>query len=438
MNITLPHIKPGPYTLPIPVSAAERAHFVRLYESDGAWTLQEGVEALGLERLLTLIDAGYIGVAFTRIGDLLVLLAHGRKAAFGGTNGARSLHRQLDRGYLRLCMRTLRWLPPQPENKWISLEEYDPTGVFKEAHSEHGPVLVAAKLSGDGYSTQHMNRLARKIKSSALNHAFEVVILTPNPRKGRRLAEKQESFLTVLSVRPSNPVPAGLEPVTSTYRSADSGVTPPGPYLAGLAWHDDPQYLHLPARVVRVLQRSRDERIEQATLSLECDGAMSAALLKRYYGLRPEDLKGVLRTPSLIRTTPSQRTSETYVEFLTLSRRLAGKNPATLAHRCATGCARHLMSIGPNQALFKVEFRGRLKKEEPDAVWIQPDGRELAVEFDNGTYSYEKIQQKLTAFAERGFDETIWVVSNAGRQSRLTTDFGDQLRRDILLAEWWT
>lgn len=68
---------------------------------------------------------------------------------------------------------------------------------------------------------------------------------------------------------------------------------------------------------------------------------------------------------------------------------------------------------------------------------FRSDGRELAVEFDNGTYLRRVIDRKLGAFQDRGFDEVIWGVSNPLRQRNLTREIGSQLKREILLAEWW-
>jgi hypothetical protein len=172
-------------------------------------------------------------------------------------------------------------------------------------------------------------------------------------------------------------------------------------------------------------------------LSLECDGVMSTAQLNSFYALTPEDLHGLYRREALLRTSPTQRTSETKVEFLTLSKRLSRLDDHRLAHRCGTGQMRYLMDIAPNTEVWKTEHRGTLRYEEPDAVIFEQEGAERAIEFDNGTYTMSVVEKKISTFHDRGFTEIIWGVSNPLRKRNLTREIGDRLQREILLAEWW-
>ncbi|UQN09454.1 hypothetical protein [Deinococcus sp. QL22] len=165
---------------------------------------------------------------------------------------------------------------------------------------------MAAKLTGNGYSTKHILRIAQRLRSSALSENFFVIILTPNPRKGQVYAAQHEAFFKVISVLPEAHTPVLPQPLVQV---VPQSITPPGPHLSGEAWKHDPQYLRLPQPIQNVLQCPRDERIEQAMLSVECDGVMSAAKLKSFYALTPEDLHGIYRRETLLRTTPAQRTS---------------------------------------------------------------------------------------------------------------------------------
>lgn len=433
MNI----IKPGRQRVILPITQPEQVLLDRLYRLDGAWTIQEGLCALGAERLRVMIDHEYLGVTPTAMGDLLLLLAHGRIATYGGASASVSLNGQINQAYFRLSLQALGWRYPQPGEPVRNLESYDPTGRFKEVNTEFGLALVAGKLSSDGYSTEYVRRLSDRLKSTALFENFYVIFLTPNGRRARQHAAKHGAFLKVIQVLPQHPTPPDFEEVVNGPAGRRVSLTPPEPALAGSLWRQDPQYLSLPPHVIEVLQLPRDERIGHAMQGVECDGVMSAAQLHRYYALLPEDLQGVHRIQTILRTTPSQRTSERRVEFLTLSRKLAKQDAYRLAHRCGTGRIRHLIDVRPDPSAYRAEYRSALRAQDPDAVIFRSDGRELAVEFDNGMYSRRVIDRKLSAFQDRGFDEVIWGVSNPLRQRNLTRDIGAQLKREILLAEWW-
>ncbi|MDP9765566.1 hypothetical protein [Deinococcus enclensis] len=430
-------IKPGPQKVILPISKTEQLKLDQLYRLDGAWTIQEGLHALGADRLRTMIDYQYLGITPTAMGDLLLLLAHGRIATYGGSSASVSLNRHINQAYVRLSLQTLGWSPPQKGEPFRDLESYVSTGQFEEIKTEYGLALVAGKLTAGGYSTEYIRRLASRLRSTALYEHFYVIILTPHARKGQGVAKRHGAFLKVIQVLPQCPAPPEFQMEVTARTRQSVSPTPPEPYLAGHHWKEDPQYLSLPPHMLRVLQRPRDERIEQAMLSVECDGAMSAAQLKRYYALRPEDLKGIHRIQTILRTTPSQRTSEVSTEFLTLSRKLTRQETHRLAHRCGTGRIRHLMDVKPDPETYKAEYRGTLRVEEPDAVMFRSDGRKIALEFDNGTYTMATVDKKLGAFQDQDFDEVIWGVSNPVRQRNLTRKIGDRLKREILLAEWW-
>ncbi|THF70864.1 hypothetical protein E7T06_05840 [Deinococcus sp. Arct2-2] len=136
--------------------------------------------------------------------------------------------------------------------------------------------------------------------------------------------------------------------------------------------------------------------------------SLGTGYLRRFYALTPEDLQDIYRRETLLRTAPSQRTSETKVEFLTLIKRLSHLDDHRLAHRCGTGRMRHLLDIAPNTDVWKAEHRGTLRYEEPDAVIFEQEGAERAIEFDNGTYAMWVVGKKISTFQDRGFTEIIW------------------------------
>ncbi len=427
-------IKRGPQRALLDLSTSEIHLLDQLYRFDGAWTMEEGLKAFGERTLTQLLQVGALGITPTSMGEMLLLLAHGRIMAYGVSGGAISLETQINRAYLRLSLTKLNCHMPQQGDATRHLQQHDASKQFREIVTPYGHALVAAKLTGDGYSSKHMLRVARRLRSSALAENFFVIILTPNQRKGQAYAAQHGAFFKVVCVLPQFKTPALSRPLTKVIPQSP---TPPGPHLSGEAWKADPQCLALPRIIQSVLQCPRDERIEQAMLSLECDGVMSAAQLKSFYALTPADLHGLYRRETLLRTTPSQRTSETRVEFITLSKRVSRLDDHRLAHRCGTGRMRHLMDIAPNTERWKAEHRGTLRYEEPDAVIFEQEGQERAIEFDNGTYSMSVVGKKLSAFQDRGFAETVWGVSNPLRKRSMTREIGDQLRREILLAEWW-
>ncbi|UQN09455.1 hypothetical protein [Deinococcus sp. QL22] len=428
------NIKRGPQRPLLDLSKAETQLLDQLYRVDGAWTIEEALAAFGEEKLAQLLRVEALGITHTEMGEMLLLLSHGRIMAFGISSAAVSLHRQLNRAYFRLCLTELDWHIPQPSEATRHLEQFDPSKQFREVITQYGHALVVGKLTGNGYSTKHMIRLAQRLRSTALSENFFVIVLTPNQRKGQAHAVQHEAFFKVITVLPQTSNTFLLTPFVQDIPEL---LTPPGPYLSGEAWKRDPQYLVLPRIIQDVLQCSRDERIEQAMLSLECDGAMSTAQLNSFYALTPEDLHNIYRRETLLRTSPSQRTSETRVEFLTLSKRLSRLDDHRLAHRCGTGRMRHLMDIAPNTEVWKAEHRGALRYEEPDAVIFEQDGAERGIEFDNGTYIMSVVGKKISTFQDRGFTEIIWGVSNPLRRRNLMREISDHLQREILLAEWW-
>ncbi|MFB9993743.1 hypothetical protein ACFFLM_17430 [Deinococcus oregonensis] len=428
------NIKRGPQRPILDLSKAETELLDRLYRIDGAWTIEEALAAFGEERLAQLLRVEALEITHTEMGEMLLLLSRGRIITYGMSSGAVSLPRQVNRAYLRLSLMQLGWHFPEPGEASRHLEQFDPSKQFREVVTQYGHTLVVGKLTGNGYSTKHMMRMTQRLRSTALAENFFVIVLTSSQRKGQIHAVQHEAFFKVITVLPQ----ISNEQLLSRFvQDTPKSATPSGPYLSGEAWKRDPQYLALPRIIQNVLQCSRDERIEQAMLSLECDGVMSTAQLQSFYALTPEDLHDLYRRETLLRTTPSQRTSETKVEFLTLSKRLSRLDDYRLGHRCGTGRMRHLMDIAPNPEVWKAEHRGTLRYEEPDAVIFEQEGAERAIEFDNGTYVMAVVGKKISTFQDRGFAEIIWGVSNPLRQRNLTREIGKYLQREILLAEWW-
>ncbi|WP_135230377.1 hypothetical protein [Deinococcus fonticola] len=417
----------------IPLTEAERHLLHRLYSADYAWTEQEVRQHLPNERFRQFVEDKLLTVTSTEIGPLVLLSAAGQRAVYGSLEYSGSTEWHINMAYTRLALQHLGWRQ-STASETVDLETFDTTHRFCEVITPDGPALFCAKVTADGFSRRHIGRVAERLKSQALLHNFTVILAVPNAKKGRRLAERYGSFLKVLEVRPQTISGSML----ARYQHPGPHPEQPaeGPYLGGEEWKTNPKYLDFPGHVLHILQQERSVRVAAALQSIEVDGVMSVALLRRFYGLEAADLLKALQVITTLRTSPRQATSETRVSFLTLDRRLAQQADSRLAHRAGTGCMRHLLDIPPDPERYRAEFRGLIKLESPDALWTAEDGAELALEYDNGTYSRDTIQTKLTTFSERGF-RTVWGVSHARRQRVLTTLFGQQLHGNVLLTEWW-
>lgn len=417
----------------------EVAALTRLHQTDGAWTVPEMQSHLDVERYRQLVRLDILRCISTDIGPLILLTMNGQVAVFGNLKGSVSLITQQNRAYFRLALAHLSWSLPAPGGWSRGLEDYAKAakaGQFREVVTPQGNVLAAAKLTADGFSRKHYGRVVQRLKSAALSQDFEVYLITPNARRNHKLIERASSFLHVIQFRPE--LPEGAAQLIRAIRPSPHQKPPaPGPYLAGEAWRTDPRFRSLPTSVQNILQKTREERIAAALRSIEVDGVMSAAQLRSFYALEPADIPGVLRVETHLRTTPTQPASEQEVTFLTLSRRLARLDDHRLAHRCGTGRMRHLLNVPADPERWKAEHRGRLKLEEPDALYTSSKSIEIAIEYDAGTYRPATIERKLTTFNDRGF-KIVWGVSNPVRQRKLAAEIGASLCHDVLLAEWWT
>lgn len=408
----------------------------QLHMKEGAWAVAEARAKLTGDEIRSLIRQEILQPIWTEIGPLVVLSSLGQIAVFGNLRHDISIETQQNKAYFRLALAAFGWRLATPTGWNRGLEAYDKTGRFREVITPDGHALVSAKLTANGYSRKHFQRVVQRLKSTALAEDFQVILITPNARKGQRLIEKNASFLQVVQYLPD--LQADYEKLVRLARPKPHTEPPdPGPYLAGEAWRTDPKYIALPLAVQHILTSNRDKRIAAALRSIEVDGVMSAAQLYTFYGLQPADLPGIFSVRTYLRTSPLLASSEQAVTFLTLSRRLARLDDHRLAHRCGTGRMRHLLNVPADPSRWKAEYRGRLKLEEPDALFVDARGDEIAIEYDGGTYSPAVIERKIDTFSDRGF-RVIWGVSHLARKRKLNAEIGIRLVGGILLAEWWT
>jgi len=53
-----------------------------------------------------------------------------------------------------------------------------------------------------------------------------------------------------------------------------------------------------------------------------------------------------------------------------------------------------------------------------DAVWTHPDGHEVAIEFDAGSYSIARVVEKTEAWAREG-KQQVWGIASKQRVNTL-------------------
>lgn len=428
-------MKTGRPLQPQELSDLERERLTNLYMEDGGWTVEEAKKYLPSPRIRDFLKAGILVWQGTEMGAVILLGTLGRQAVFGVGSGCVNLDSQVNRTYRRLSLKQLGWRVLEASELGFELPESLVSRRLFFCETYAGLALVGGQLTGNGYSSVHLRRLVVRYRSTALAYGFKLAILMPGKRRGQSLARRFGEVLDVVHVLPDVGEGRQIRRVTAPARQETR--TPEGPYLAGEAWRDDPQLSTLPGLIRQTLQLSRAQRIEQAMAALECDDVMTAAQLRRFYALSPQDLPGVYQVPTVICPVPTQRANEVKITFLTLSKRLSGKSNFVLCHRCGTGHMRHLLNLPPDLDRYHLEPRSRLKYEEPDAIWEPEEGRRYALEYDHGTYSPLTVGRKIDTFRDRDFTGIIWGVGSPQRQRNLQAKIGPELYRPVLLVEWW-
>lgn len=425
----------SPQPAPLVLTEHEKQQLDDLYVEAGAWTPQEAQAALGINRTTELIQRGYLGRCDTDMGPMLLLLAPGRLAIYNLTGKAQSLQRQIDRAYIRRSLKALGWRQTTPGKTVKNLTQYDTTDRMVEVETEHGLVLVTGTIHNGGVGRQQVTNIARRLRSSAVYHQFDVVLLTPNPRKAHQKAAQESAFMVMKTLLPENP----------GYPDVKRVKTLPGraiprddiPFLAGESWKQDERLIALPDLTKRILRMNRSDRIDHALMSIDCDGVMTTAQLSRYYGLDLGDITDRPYIQSIVRPTHNDFRNEANVTFIATSKLIAKLDDKTLGHRAGTGEMRHLMSVSPGPRNWKAEHRESLRFEEPDAYYYDDEGQIHAIEFDTGTYTANVIDDKLTIFTDRGFKGIHWGVTSAKRQLNVTEKIRDRLGSDVLICPWW-
>ncbi|ULR39728.1 replication-relaxation family protein [Thermus sp. NEB1569] len=115
-----------------------------------------------------------------------------------------------------------------------------------------------------------------------------------------------------------------------------------------------------------------------------------------------------------------------------VSESLAHLPLTTLRHLAGVAEMRILLGVEADPAHWRVFHRQIHPVEEPDAVWFTPSGP-VAVEYDVGSYSRERVRAKAAAFALRYVGQ-VWGTPIPERLRTLASLLPPGTR--VLVASW--
>lgn len=409
-------IRPGPQPQHENINQHEREAF-RALLGDGAWTPDEAYKVLGKARTVTLIKEDYLGLTHTSMGYLILLMARGRVAACGTADKPRSFARCMDMAYQRFALQRLGWQVITDPRQQPETARDD---LIPVRTPERVVMLTAQFGAGRGCSVEKMQNLVADWRSEALSRGLQVVVLTPNTRRGRKIQEREQAWLQLVHCEPLKQEGGR---VLYSDDSDPCGSEFPIAVITGTS---------LPDLTVEILSLPREERIQRARQALATDTVISSQQLQRHYGLKLGDMLGVPYVPALLHPVHGRYGLEVKTLFLLNSKRMQNMHVHRLAHAAGLAEMRQHLGVAPEPDLWHREPRSHLSYEQPDAIWHSSNG-DVAVEYDTGSYSTNTIQKKRGTFTDRGFAATIWGVPSVKRQQRLQQQFGQQ----VLLADWF-
>lgn len=160
--------------------------------------------------------------------------------------------------------------------------------------------------------------------------------------------------------------------------------------------------------------------LTQLRSDLATDLVISSSQALKHYGLTvamlEADKEFKIHTQFVGKTANS--THHPKVDFVTLNinRSVRRKRPPELRHYVATAELRH--HLGAKAGDWEVVRSGRAKATLPDALWNHPDGYEVAIEFDAGSYTVSRIVEKIETWRAEG-KQQIWGVCSEKRASHI-------------------
>ena len=155
-------------------------------------------------------------------------------------------------------------------------------------------------------------------------------------------------------------------------------------------------------------------RLERLSNALSVDQVLSVPQVRRHYRVLKKDIPNIYGVFS-------SHVKETYyaervrkVSFVAAQASTARLSTHELRHLAGVAEMRHFLGAPPDA--WSLSTKG--DTAVPDALWIRPD-MEVAVEFDAGSYSRERIIFKAQAY--RRFGTQVWGSSSRARLGFLKT-----------------
>ncbi|WP_216322900.1 hypothetical protein [Deinococcus aestuarii] len=150
---------------------------------------------------------------------------------------------------------------------------------------------------------------------------------------------------------------------------------------------------------------------------LAVDRTLTTVQLERRGLLRAATWLGLPQVTLTCRTRTTQPHSDTDLSFVALDARWLSRPPRDLMHDAGLGEVRHRIeqknAMPPRAVWQHVTLAGRQRAHLPDAEILNPHPRlrrDWSVEFDAG-YAPTRVEQKLEAAAQAGYNVIIWATS---------------------------
>ena len=153
---------------------------------------------------------------------------------------------------------------------------------------------------------------------------------------------------------------------------------------------------------------------DELCLDLETDKVLSEGQLLRHYGYPLSRLSANILTFNAFLSTTHHSMTYREVFFVTLERKHTRLSASALRHLAGVAEMRRMLCAPVEQ--WHAEASARCVAEQPDAVWESLAG-DIAIEYDAGSYSPQKIRQKICTF-ER-YEDQVWGSSSRKRVRHL-------------------
>lgn len=148
------------------------------------------------------------------------------------------------------------------------------------------------------------------------------------------------------------------------------------------------------------------------TAALEIDFILSQPQLRRWHALDVERWLGPTRRFELGLSVRNRVVQE--VTVIGLTAELLTREPFELRHLAGVAEMRYRLLV-TDARQWRVSLERKHDFHDPDAVWIR-DSRWIAVEYDAGGYSRERLEQKISGFRSiYGHGAQVWGCSSQAR-----------------------